>query len=670
MVAWGNNAVVGVSLRCRKSVFSWPRCALVVRALCALKLLQATWGLLGELYRRHGRIRSLRMLHSRPQQQLQKIIAQPEQQDELQQNQPSQQQQRQQHRRMQHEQHEQPRQQRKQQRTSQRFRATTQPASPDPARPSPTYQCHRISLASHGDRHAPEGVSPPTTPRQPTAIATSRATGVAALQASAPALRLKSRHRGRSPASGAYESNPSSTGNRVVDHSRRVAETACMSQREKGRRVKPLPTPRAASTADSFRKGTDYGNDGGPANNFDEGVEGRRAKKGGNAAAGIEHSAPSEQNNRRQLSGKGEDDEVDSNLHPPTGVPHSVSTPLFGSNDVNAAAPSPKKTPKRVGESGTRGLVSKVTRSSLESARQSHGVEQIPDSENAIRLSRTRNLRDAGALISLSQAGERASAETARWLRWNPASRESSLVGMTGQDRGEKPIPPDKAIGEIRGNEESVCHTCSSSLEGATASVNAAVPAVIPPSSVSNTDHCVVVQPLSAAALPRPRQIDIGVEADTPIGRNIVHPRSDAAAFDLRNTRNQGPQLSPMEESPFVDSPLSKTEAGWPGAACEEHVEQPGAIAEPLLDRLTSGNLHQLPSADDGPRHPLEMRVTQSINGGRVGGDGVNQLSLADLTTFDDIKTPSVCMLLALSSDPFARGVTSDLLPVAHMSRK
>lgn len=386
----------------------------------------------------------------------------------------------------------------------------------------------------------------------------------------------------------------------------------------------------------------------------------RKAKRGGTAVVAAGSAFLAGKQNGREFRQTGE--EVDTN-------PHFVSTPLLDSEDREGGAdPTPKKIPKQ-GKHRTSELASGVPRASLEGQANSRGAAQVSGSGNVVYLRRSQNIGDTGALMSPSRAGERASAETARWLQMGPAFRDSSLVLATSQDRGEQPDSQRKVIGEGVDREKLACAALDAG-ERATASVGAAVSAGKPSFCASRTDGCEELQPLRVGLTPS-NHADTPVEASPPVRSNFVPPCADVGACNILDSVRL-PQHSPVEELSFVDSPLSDKEPDLrrPGASCAEQPDDVGActeLTEPMKDGVISGNFHELPLVDGSAHQPPDRHVTESANAAQQARDGKNsQLSIGGLMFFGDA-IRSVCMPLALSLDPFSRNATSDLLPVAHL---
>lgn len=545
-----------------------------------------------------------------------------------------------------------------------------QPARSEPAWPSlPQQRYEGASPTPRRARGNPAVVPPPTTPKTAT-VPASGATGRAALQASTLALRAPSRpyirpidaesfDAGSYEPNWSHESNPNPTGTRVAGCSR-LAETVCVGPRGTGRvrQVALSPSSRATSRSGSSPKGDGHDKKGAiPEKNGNGGAEARKVKEGAPAmSVGREVPTLSQQNNSGAVRGEGGEEELDRNHLPQTGASTSVSTSLLDFKDGDSAVSTIKKP------------VFEVPPSSVEDLERLHPMAQISGSENAICRSRPRNIGDANASMSPAQAGERASAETARWLQWNPAFRGSSLVGTTGQDRGEQPAPLDKIVEERRCSVESVCLAFNSD-ERDSADIGVAFSAVLPAPCANTTDGCEALEPLTAVALPSPNHVDIRVEPSARVKDNFMSPYGNTAACDRSNS-SEGPRLSPVEELCFVGLSLSKTESGMsrPSAACGGHAEHPGVSAEPLTESVSSRNLHELPSMVKSAHRASEIRMAGNDHARRTGGGGVVQpLSLADLTLCADAMTPIACVPLALSSDPFARSASSDLLPVAHV---
>lgn len=455
-----------------------------------------------------------------------------------------------------------------------------------------------------------------------------------------------------------YESDLSPTSTRVADRSR-VVETVSLGPRVTGsiRWVDPPPTPRVASRTDSLSKRAGHGEDDGPKKDFNGRFKVSRAKEGDTASVDVRLQP--RRNERAFRGGIEEEEDANGSLLLKTGARHSVSMTLFDSYDGDAAATTAEK-PQEQGKCGTGVSDSEVPRLSVDDSQRFDGMGQISGSENAVCSSKARKISDASALVSPSQAGERASAETARWLQWNSGFLKSSRVGTTAQDQGEPPVCLDKVVEEGRGSGE-LLRCALNSKDRATAAVDAAV---IPPSFASTTDGCEMFEPLRVGAMSPPDHADTLVGASTPVKDSVWSSYGNTAACNVHNGGRQ-PRLSPVEELSFVDSPLTKTESSTrhPGAVCGEEAEDARANAEPLADSVTSRNLHQLPSAETVARDSSKRSSAR-----KAGVDGVAQLPLAGVTTFDnDATTHSVCMRLALSSDPFARSSNSDLLPVAHL---
>lgn len=461
-----------------------------------------------------------------------------------------------------------------------------------------------------------------------------------------PALRPRPRQMNRSTEAGSCRPGSSPIGHRVAGRSRDV-EGIHPGPRG-ARRIRcaePAPTQRAGSNRGSSTEGVGngHGNGGFAVKKVCRGEKARRAEGGeAGVVAGRKSSAPSQ---RRPGTGGAEDvDRAPLLHHQPAGARRSGS-------ETCARLPGPRKG----GDGG------------------------------------------AGALTSPSRAGERASAETVGWLHWNPGLRWwSSPMGIAGHAPAEQPVSPDKGAGEGIGSGttdqatagrpaslyevagerrgdggNTVCRGFLGSDEQGTASVHATAPAAVPPSrAAGSTNGCEgEPEPLRAAtlALLSPsNRADLQVEA---AGSLLAGGGGD------RYTR---PPLSPIGELSFVDPPLSEMTAPGTrrlGESGEPDGDEAGAFGKPSAEIFAPPGLRHgllLPSAEGGSaRRPSpESRVAESGDAGRAGGGGVVRRPLVGPTIFGDATTHSgVCMaapLLALSSDPFARSATADLLPVAH----